>query len=165
MKRPPLHYPEKPPHFIAPGKFEGWIGASCQPNKRSAMAIEMRDQASPEAPFAFAAKSADTNSTDPRAHIQALRALLEAAPNGSDLTVYSWSTYPLTVIQSAEAWRDKGWRTSTGNVQNVEVIEQILKVRAERNLTVTVVHCRKGDSEQEEILLRLHNQAQRLAHD
>ncbi len=163
MHQKVLKYREKAAHFAEPGKFEGWIAASQQPTNRSAMSVELRSLDSDEPPYKFAAASSDMDSTDQRAYLQALRDLCEALPNGSFLTVFHRSDYVGYVIDRAETWKSKGWKNSSGSVPNVEIIEQILKVRDERQLKVSHLRCPGGRTEHDEILTRLHDEAHQLA--
>ncbi len=160
-----LKYPEKQPHFPTEGDFWGWIGASRQPTGRSAMAIEMYDRKSHVDPYHFAAKSGDADSNDQRAYLQGLRAVCEAAPNGSAIRVFTRSTYVGDVIKSADQWKMAGWKNSNGHASNTDIIEQYLKVRDERSLAVQFCHCPKKRSEHEAIIEKLLAEAHKLATD
>ena len=156
-------YPEKTAHF-AKGQHEAWIAGTRQPNKRSAIAVAARSLDGFGAPYHFCAPSRDLDSTDQKAFLRAASDALQTQENGSEITVYTRDTYPKTVIENGEVWKQNNWRLESGQpVKNREIVEEVLRIIAERQLIVNVVHCPKGQSPHEEILDRLHAEAKAKA--
>ncbi|MGO7484631.1 ribonuclease H family protein [Rhizobium ruizarguesonis] len=158
-------YPEKLPYFSKPGTYTGWVAATRQPTGRSAMSVELRSEDENESHYHFAASSAAPDSNEQRAYARGLIDLCEALPIASALRANSRSTYVGHIVDLADQWRANGWRSSSGPVENVDLVKLYLKVRDERRLKVSHKHCPKKRSEHDKTLTRLHDEAHGLALD
>jgi ribonuclease HI len=153
-------YPEQPPKFTEPGIFAAWIAGTHRPNGVSAAAWEIRGSGGDQRTAADVVPS-DGTSDMYRAYVAAAVGVLEALFQGSRVVIYCRNEAVVKGINDwVEGWRDSGWKKSdTRQAKAEEIWKQFLKIRQERDLTVTAAHCRKDENAHGETFDRLQDRA------
>jgi ribonuclease HI len=84
------------------------------------------------------AHGSDPATTNNRMELMALIEAYEALPRDARVTVYSDSQLCVkTINEWAEAWEERGWRRKTGPIANLELVQELWRLK-QRHPRVTV---------------------------
>jgi ribonuclease HI len=145
-------YTINPPAFLGVGEYVAWTAGSCS-RLFSAAAWLVRKCDDTEPPESCVVSS-EKESSAPRAHLAAATGAIETVPPGSVLLIYTRDQYCVDAINGGIAeWYENGWSNTEGNaVKNIDILDRIRTVIAERKLTVTLVYVpRDGSSNSKEL--------------
>lgn len=139
--------PEAQPKFDKAGRFEAWVGAAA-PNGRSAVAWKIRNCEQPNEVHEHVAVSSSDCSTNNRSECAGALGALEDLPNNSEVTIYCQLKYVVDCLNGdLVKWRNRGWKDAKGKPQpNADIYRRMLDVIRNRNLKVSAVHIKAGNS-------------------
>lgn len=99
----------------------------------------------------------ELNSTNNRMELTAAIRALEHFPEGSQIEMRCDSQYVVkSVTEWMRSWKAKGWRTTTGEVKNIDLMKRLDELNAARDVKWTWVRGHAGD--------RLNERADALVH-
>ncbi len=96
----------------------------------------------------FVAASSNDCSTNNRGESAAALGVLEDLQNNSEVTIYCQLEYLVDGLKGGlSKWKDRGWKDAKGKPQpNADIYRIMLDVIRDRNLKVSAVHIKAGDS-------------------
>jgi hypothetical protein len=149
-------YPEHPPRFERPGRFEAWLVAVDDPIKRSGMSWEMTEPGQTIVVAEDTKVNKSRESGEQRGYLWGAVDILESLYTGSTITIHCTNTYLVGAVDGLlDAWAAKNFKGRA----HKEILQRILKVRDERKLTIEGKYWPTGDNPYVHIFDRLLKRA------
>lgn len=131
-------YPQADATFERVSRFTAYVAASNQDGwSASGWEVEDIEHALPIVNDVLISKCDDSNAQ--RAQLGAAAGAIQSVPSGSTLRIISNSQYLKDALTNLRDWKAAAWETADGPRPNQEILESLLVVLNQRDITVEAV--------------------------